>query len=58
MGRAWEENYMNRLVELQLRKLKKLQAKVDKKYPLEESNSIESIDTTQKIDKPNKNDKA
>jgi hypothetical protein len=58
MGRAWEENYMNRLVELQLRKLKKLQAKVDKKYPLEESNSIECIDTTQKIDKPNKNDKA
>jgi hypothetical protein len=39
MGRAWEEKYMNKLVELQLRKLKKLQAKVDKKYPLEEANT-------------------
>ena len=36
MGRAWQEKYMNKLVEIQLQKLKKLQAKVDKKYPLEE----------------------
>lgn len=34
MGRAWEERQMNRLVERQQRKIEKLQAKVDKKYPL------------------------
>jgi len=39
MGRAWEEKYMNILVEKQLVKLKKLQKEVDKKYPLQESNS-------------------
>ncbi|MBS3737452.1 2TM domain-containing protein [Mesohalobacter halotolerans] len=38
MGRAWEEEYMYKLVEKQLVKLKKLQKKVDKKYPLEEDN--------------------
>ena len=38
MGRAWEEEYMHKLVEKQLIKLKKLQKKVDKKYPLEEDN--------------------
>lgn len=35
MGREWEERYMNILVEKQLKKLKKLQKEVDKKYPLE-----------------------
>jgi NADH:ubiquinone oxidoreductase subunit 6 (subunit J) len=35
MGRAWEEKYMSKLVEKQLVKLKKLQKKVDEKYPLE-----------------------
>jgi hypothetical protein len=36
MGRAWEEKYMAKLVEKQLAKLKKLQQKVDEKYPLDE----------------------
>lgn len=35
MGRAWEEKYMNILVEKQLKKIKKLQKEVDKKHPLE-----------------------
>jgi len=39
MGRAWEEKYMHKLVEKQLVKLKKLQSKVDKKYPLENDTS-------------------
>ena len=39
LNRAWEEKYMNILVEKQLSKLKKLQEKVDEKYPLEENNS-------------------
>ena len=34
MGRAWEEKYMNILVEKQLKKIKKLQDQVDKKHPL------------------------
>jgi hypothetical protein len=42
MGREWEEKYMSRLVEKQLAKLKKMQQKVDKKYPLEESDSAEN----------------
>jgi hypothetical protein len=36
MGRAWEEKYMAKLVEKQLEKLKKIQQKVDKKYPLDD----------------------
>lgn len=56
MGRAWEEKYMNKLVEIQLRKLKKLQAKIDKKYPLEESTTIENDKTSNAIEKPSKND--
>jgi hypothetical protein len=36
MGREWEENHMNILVEKQLKKIKKLQQEVDKKYPLEQ----------------------
>lgn len=39
MGRAWEEKYMAKLVEKQLAKLKKLQQKVDEKYPLDEPNT-------------------
>jgi hypothetical protein len=35
MGRAWEEKYMNILVEKQLKKIKKLKSEVDKKHPLE-----------------------
>jgi len=34
MGRAWEERYMNILVEKQLKKIKKLQKEVDKKHPI------------------------
>lgn len=37
MGRAWEEEYMHKLVEKQLIKLKKLQKEVDRKYPLKEA---------------------
>jgi hypothetical protein len=33
---------MSRLVEKQLDKLKKMQQKVDKKYPLEEPTSVEN----------------
>lgn len=58
MGRAWEEKYMNKLVELQLKKLKNLQAKVDKKYPLEENNSEETEKSNKAIENPKKNDKA
>ncbi len=43
MGRAWEERYMAKLVEIQLAKLKKLQKKVDEKYPLEEESSEKNI---------------
>jgi hypothetical protein len=57
MGRAWEEKYMNKLVELQLKKLKKLQAKVDKKYPLEDANTQESTPQKKTLDNPDKNDK-
>ena len=35
MGRAWEEKYMNILVEKQLAKLEKLQENVEKNYPLD-----------------------
>lgn len=48
MGRAWEEKYLNRLVEKQLIKLKKLQEKVDKKYPLEQSSSGENAESQKK----------
>lgn len=58
MGRAWEEKYMNKLVELQLKKLKNLQAKVDKKYPLEENNSEETEKSNKAIENPKKNNKA
>jgi hypothetical protein len=57
MGRAWEEKYMNKLVEIQLKKLKKLQSKVDKKYPLEESNPIENKNDHTAEDKAHKNEK-
>jgi len=57
MGRAWEEKYMNKLVELQLKKLKKLQAKVDKKYPLEETNAGDAEIPKKAIETPKKNDK-
>lgn len=42
MGKEWEEKQMNRLVEKQLEKLRKLQQKVDKKHPIEENPGIES----------------
>lgn len=35
MGKEWEEKQMNRLVEKQLERLRKLQKKVDKKHPIE-----------------------
>ena len=35
MGRAWEEKYMNILVERQLAKLRKLQQQVEKNQPLD-----------------------
>jgi hypothetical protein len=35
MGREWEEKQMNRLVEKQLERLRKLQQKVDKKHPID-----------------------
>lgn len=57
MGRAWEEKYMNKLVEIQLRKLKKLQAKIDKKYPLEDTSPEELKKSQKTIDNSNKNDK-
>lgn len=47
MGRAWEEKYMNRLVEKQLVKLKKLQQRVDEKYPLEDNNASENKELTE-----------
>jgi hypothetical protein len=55
MGRAWEEKYMNKLVEIQLRKLKKLQAKVDKKYPLDEPEEQDSKDKKTSTEDSNKN---
>lgn len=57
MGRAWEEKYMNKLVELQLKKLKKLQAKVDKKYPLEETNTGDAETPKKAIENSKKNQK-
>ena len=42
MGRAWEEKYMNILVEKQLTKLKKLQKEVDQNYPLEKENTSDT----------------
>jgi len=36
MGKEWEEKQMNRLVEKQLERLRKLQRKVDKKHPIDE----------------------
>lgn len=47
MGRAWEEEYMHKLVEKQLIKLKKLQKKVDEKYPLEEAKDQNKEDKKQ-----------
>ncbi|WP_019038978.1 2TM domain-containing protein [Psychroflexus tropicus] len=38
MGKEWEEKQMNRLVEKQLERLRKLQKKVDKKHPIEIEN--------------------
>lgn len=35
MGKEWEEKHMNKLVEKQLEKLRKLQQKVDQKHPIE-----------------------
>ncbi|MFD0933440.1 2TM domain-containing protein [Psychroflexus salinarum] len=35
MGKEWEEKQMNRLVEKQLEKVRKLQKKVDQKHPIE-----------------------
>jgi len=55
MGRAWEEEYMQKLVEKQLVKLKELQKKVDEKYPLDENTSTEKQD---KIEPDNKSEKS
>ncbi len=52
MGRAWEEKYMHKLVEKQLVKLKKLQSKVDKKYPLEDNTPDDKQVKTQPDNKP------
>jgi len=41
MGKEWEEKQMNRLVEKQLERLRKLQQKVDKKHPIESTTTIE-----------------
>ncbi len=53
MGRAWEEKYMAKLVEKQLAKLKKLQQKVDQKYPLDEP-TPENNPKLQENQNPNK----
>jgi len=47
MGRAWEEKYMNILVEKQLEKIKKLQKEVETKHPLEQNmpNDTQDPDT-------------
>jgi hypothetical protein len=45
MGKEWEEKQMNRLVEKQLERLRKLQQKVDHKHPIESKDS-----TTNKSD--------
>ncbi|RRO25294.1 2TM domain-containing protein [Flavobacteriaceae bacterium 14752] len=52
MGRAWEEEYMHKLVEKQLVKLKKLQKKVDEKYPLEDETSDNKQVKNQPENKP------
>ena len=55
MGRAWEEEYMSKLVEKQLVKLEKLQRKVDEKHPLDENTSTgkhTKIESTNKSEKP------
>lgn len=41
MGKEWEEKQMNRLVEKQLERLRKLQQKVDKKHPIQQTNEIQ-----------------
>ncbi|MBZ9651993.1 2TM domain-containing protein [Psychroflexus montanilacus] len=41
MGKEWEEKQMNRLVEKQLERLRKLQQKVDKKHPVQQTNEIQ-----------------
>ncbi len=52
MGRAWEEEYMHKLVEKQLVKLKKIQKKVDEKYPLEDQTSDNKHVKSQSENKP------
>ena len=54
MGRAWEEEYMHKLVEKQLVKLKSLQKKVDEKYPLEETNGNDEPNNNQSENEPEK----
>lgn len=58
MGRAWEEEYMHKLVEKQLVKLKKLQKKVDEKYPLEDHTTNEEQAKIQPENKPENPDKS
>lgn len=54
MNRAWEEKYMNKLVDKQLIKINKLQKKVEKKYPLTENTDSENQN---KIDPENHSEK-
>lgn len=58
MGRAWEEEYMHKLVEKQLVKLKKLQKKVDEKYPLEDQKSANEQIKNQPENKPQNPEKS
>jgi hypothetical protein len=44
MGKEWEEKHMNRLVEKQLERLRKLQKKVDKKHPIDDNLEEEEKD--------------
>lgn len=46
MGKEWEEKQMNRLVEKQLERLRKLQKKVDQKHPIEPKNDRDKIENS------------
>jgi hypothetical protein len=43
MGKDWEEKQMNKLVELQLEKLRELQQRVDKKHPIKIEKDSDNI---------------
>lgn len=48
MGKEWEEKEMHKLVEKQLDRISKLQAKVDKKHPISTNENQDEVEQTDK----------